>query len=440
VTETKTTERTEYRIPEQNLGRLRYDIERLNKRARRLSLPEIVVTVLREETEVKTDYAGGAKVEHKYAIVSVTGTTPVLAGWHFIAALKHIEGQVLIKVAAGASLPDKYLKASPDECDHCHLIRRRLAAFVIEHEDGRTAIVGRNCLADYIRTTSPDQLAAQAEFLTSLDFGGYEDEDEAREGGGARGYHRIAAEDLMAFALREIAAHGYISRKRSDPYAKPSVIATVDSISFTSGQPMLTDAERDAARAIIEWAQEWGEAADPSTEDYRYNVGVVSRMEYVEQRAWAIFVSIPSAKERAEEKAAAIAKAKAEDPSVWIGEPKKRAVYTLKMVKPVKIIESRDWGASYLYSFEDEKGNAIRYFASRPLGVDRGSEAETLSPENELLTGHTRPLRVGDVIKAKATVKAHEEWQGHKQTMITRVAVESLLTTTREARGQGNEA
>lgn len=455
--------KAEYRIPEGNLARLRFDVERLNKRARRLALPPIVVTVLR--TEVKIIETEGVREEFRYAITKIEGTTPVLAGWHFIAALKHVEGEVLIKVAEGATLPAPYLKASPDDCDHCHKIRRRLAAFVVQHEDGRTALVGRNCLADFIRTTSPETLAAQAEFLTSLDFGGYAEDEDGGDRPSGHGYYRVNAEDFMALALRMIAAEGFVSKAKANPPKTPSTVQRISEQIGGSTRIAVTEDERAKARDVIEWAKAWGEEADPSTEDYRYNVGVVAGMEYIEQRTWGIFASIPSAKGRAEEKAHAIEKTKAEHPTEWIGEIGKRQFMTLKLVREPKVIPS-DFGDSLLYTFEDEKGNVVKWFSSSGLRVPdgrtriervpvwdkkanvqkydcehKGDEAHNLFPWNDStkpeckwlfedrVVPFERGVQIGDTVKIKATVKAHEEWNGLKQTLVTRGALVALLTT-----------
>jgi hypothetical protein len=83
-----------------------------------------------------------------------------------------------------------------------------------------------------------------------------------------------------------------------------------------------------------------------------------------------------------------------------------REVFTLT-VRYVQAIESEQWGTSYLYKLTDAAGNGFKWFASR----EQWNDAEG------------REWQVGDTYTVKASVKAHDEYKGRKETSLSRVAL-----------------
>lgn len=75
-----------------------------------------------------------------------------------------------------------------------------------------------------------------------------------------------------------------------------------------------------------------------------------------------------------------------------------RKAASRKSKKEVKRNEDNDFGTTYLYKFADEAGNVFIWYASRPIELQ---ERMTL----------------------KATIKAHNERNGVKQTVLTRCKV-----------------
>lgn len=72
--------------------------------------------------------------------------------------------------------------------------------------------------------------------------------------------------------------------------------------------------------------------------------------------------------------------------------------YTISDEHPETVNVFDDFGTTYLYKFADEAGNVFIWYASRPIELQ---ERMTL----------------------KATIKAHNEWNGVKQTVLTRCKV-----------------
>lgn len=84
-----------------------------------------------------------------------------------------------------------------------------------------------------------------------------------------------------------------------------------------------------------------------------------------------------------------------EEPSEWIGEVGKRMTLTVSLVRVHSF--QNYYGISNVYNFKDEAGNEITWFSKVDLQKD-----------------------AGDVFKLAATVKDHSEYNGKKQTIITR--------------------
>ena len=89
----------------------------------------------------------------------------------------------------------------------------------------------------------------------------------------------------------------------------------------------------------------------------------------------------------------------AQGPGVHIGEEKQRLDLVVSVDGEPQALET-EWGASFLYRFEDEKGNSLVWF-----------------------TGSKQDMEPGKTYKIRATVKRHNKFRGRNQTQLTRVQV-----------------
>lgn len=95
--------------------------------------------------------------------------------------------------------------------------------------------------------------------------------------------------------------------------------------------------------------------------------------------------------------------------SKHVGVVKQRLREVPATVFGYRVFPGNGWGASHLYSFLTAEGDVLKWFASDALAqtLDIGMiEATNRAPV--IITG---------------TVKKHDEYQGVKQTMLTRCAV-----------------
>jgi len=407
-----------YRIPEANYQNLLKRIEKMNKRAAKLKMPALVLTEVGESfVECKRQSANDPDGEYDMRVgtkvvtflvriihVTLTGNCPRVNGWAMAATIQHEDGGNILRTVPGfeANLPVVYRTATT-ACDHCGTNRKRTDTYVLQSEAGAWKQVGRNCLADFLRTENASGLAEYAEMLACLDdeMSEYEEMGE----GGARGQRYISMAALLTQVACCIRADGWCSRGEARNSFNPKQ-ATVDSalICFDSkdwaklskkDQEKLTPTDDDRTRAAgaIEWAQAL--PADVAN-DYLWNIRVVSHREQISYREAGLAGSIISAYNRHLEQELA-KKYERDHPSEYFGTVGEREVFTLTVIG-TRDIES-DFGQSTLVMFRDANGNRAKWFCSGEC-----------------------PLPLDVPVIVKATVKSHEEYKSSKQTLLTRVA------------------
>lgn len=407
--------RTDFLIPEQNLARLDERVAVLNKRAAKLGVAPVVVERLERREERVYKWSDGRerrepeRADHRPArvrvlvAVCVTGETPKLAGWSFLATLDHAsEAGVVLRVVPGADVPESYREAKPD-CDHCQTRRVRRETFVLRHDDGAYRQVGRQCLADFLGGQDPAAIAAWCEVL-----GAFRADLEAAEhddwgGAGGRYLYLPAYLEIVAAVID---AEGWVSRRSARDFGGS---ATADramnwAIPPLGGwsevdeaeRPEVTDAHRDLVERALAWVRGLREAK-PALSDYEHNLVVVCAGEALAPKNSGIAASlIPAYKREVEREILRRRRAESRAASDFVGTVGKREVFTVEVTGVIE--HEGSWGVTRIHKMLDDAGNALVWFASREGGLEQG-----------------RRYRI------KATVKSHEDdpkWG--KQTVLTR--------------------
>lgn len=335
--------------------------------------------------------------------LTLTGATPKYAGWTFLAALTHVEDETVIRSFA-SEVPAMYRTRGP-ACDHCKADRRRGETYVVRHDDGRTMQVGSTCIADFLGIKDATKIAAAAEILaTACELAG-DDEGGGMGGGGA--YAVALVEDylpMVAWCVREL---GWISRTKARESVTP-VCATADqamTFLFSSrarelAKVELTQEDNDLAAAAAKWAEDLTDA-QVDGDDYKHNLRVVARAGYVKGKLAGIAASMIVAYQRALGIERRRAERAARPPSEYVGTPGGRV--TIDATLDFVTGKESDYGYTTICKFITAAGEVLTWFAS---GAD--------------------VLRRDDVGKryvVRATVKKHDEYNGSKQTVITRAVV-----------------
>ncbi len=401
-----------FEVPEYRTSEVAAKIAKLATKAVKLGVPAPEVTYGVPVEYTKTDEFTGYKHVERYIPVTVSLEPVKLAGWSLVAALDHIEGGVISRVAPGMALPTKYQTADPENCDHCGLKRERKTTYVLLHEDGRYAQVGSNCLADFLGI-DPAKLVASATFIRELMAMG---DDEGGFGGG-RGKVREMTVGFVALVARLIQKEGWTSRKVAHEDQTGRKVATSDSalhVLYTLGNSMASQRDRDEAREIytsvtdeqktfatdaVAWVRSQHDS--PDLNDYMRNLTVLTVGDSFDPKYAGLVASIAPAYAR---EVGRELERKASRNSVHVGVVKARQSFTLT-VTGVKTFDG-DYGVRSLVTFVDVAGNQLKWWTS----------------ETDLEPGKT--------YTGKATVKAHEEYKGVKQTLLTRATLTEVVSVS----------
>lgn len=381
-----------YRIHEANREGLEASLAKLARRASRLGVVEPIWNYSELITVNEKD-GMGFRQTYWYDL-TLTSEPVKLAGWTLVGTIDHTtEAGVVLRSAPCESIPSIYRDAT-NNCDHCNTNRRRIETFVVRNDEGQIKQVGRKCLRDFLGM-DPRKFANLASFILSLSEAINEAGD---EGSGSGNF--LSMVSYVGYAACAIRSYGWTSRaKARDTFperatADDALNLMLSKRNFKGSKdlPDVTPEDVATAEAAIKWAVELSE--NESLSDYEYNVNVVARSEALNFKNIGLAASIVFVYSRTIERENL--RKNAAETSEHFGDIKVRALYTLTL-NGVMAFDG-NYGPTFLHTFTDADGNVAKWFGSRELDAE-----------------------IGDTIIVKATVKAHDEYKGVKQTMLTRV-------------------
>lgn len=409
TTATETEVRTSFTIPAANIGVLEAKIAKLAARARRLGCPEPALvrtgTIERPATYPLDHPLCGLPIPgriERFVEVTVTGEAPSYNGWSLAAVIEmdHEEPETpnVVDVITGEA--DPAWRTLTERCDHCHVDnRRRNKLVVVDHEDGDRKVIGTTCLRDFLGHQSPENIAARAEWVADLVNLGDDDE---LYGSANHAELRYETETYLAWVARACTESGWVSRSAAyhgQDTATADVAAGLFAIKLglikvDRHNPMpedLTAAELAEATAALTWAQ-----AQEPTNDYLANLNAVALKASLGRKHLGVAASIiPGYRRAVEREITRKAEAQATAASTHVGTVGER----IELTGTVTFIREfpGDYGTRALVKILAD-GNLLTWWCS---------DASKAPEQGQTVTG-------------KATVKAHEDYQGTAQTLITR--------------------
>lgn len=399
---------TTYHVLSHRFEEVEKKVEKLNRRASKLGLAPFEVKVLGEEIIEEEDAYGKTGRVLVVKVVEIHGEAPVVAGHTFVARVEHTEAGNIISKAPGcqdAAVPNEIRDGAPI-CDHCKTNRRRNDTFVLrEDASGKFIRVGRNCLADFLRTADAADALRIWSFMQELVVMS-RDMDEPFDSFGSHCYD-LSLAHFVACAARSIETDGWVSRKQA---RDEDTQATANSAAWAAGRRPMdrysveawekaqpSDANRREATAAIEWAKTL-----EGSSDYEHNLKVVCSLPYVKTKNHGVAASVLVAYRRVREQEFARQQTENQATEAYFGAVDSRYVRKLTIGRVNSW--NNDFGVTVLYTMQDEDGNSFKWF----------SAGGCQHPE-----GH-RGLDVGDSFYFTFAVKSHGEYKGHKETTIAR--------------------
>ena len=397
-------------IHESNLERLEKKLTSIQNKCNKYQF-SFTYRQVGEEFRTITDEESGKEYTARYVVVEVEGEVKH-NGWEFIAVLDHHEtGNVIRAYKTDIEVPERYRTCGPT-CEHCNKIRSRKDTYIIHNvETDEFKQVGRNCLQEFTNGLDAEQVAA---FMQCF--------EEMEKGYGYYGSHYesyMELDEVLRYAFECVKHFGY--EKAYDDYGDPNPQSTRRRVSSYMNVHRLGwysykeieqieaemnevgfNADSEYAVNVTKEALAWI-AANEDTNQYISNLKVICSDDYIKAKDFGIAVSLPAAYNRYlankkyEEKKAA-QQSKEASTSEYQGEVGQRLIFVPTDVTCLTTIESY-YGTTWLYKITDENDNVYIWYASSPIKEDT------------------------EINKLAGTVKQHSEYDGVKQTVLTRCKV-----------------
>jgi len=414
-------------VPEINYSSLKEQIGRLQRRAKKLNSGTIEIHEIGFEDwpgfyrpsethggedivflSPGTEAAPPANVYRRYYRVAVVGDQPKLNGWQFAATIDAIRDEDnalvgnMLRVLPDFDVPAEYRKVEM-RCDHCGALRNWKNTFIVLHDDGTYKQVGRQCLKDFTGHKSPEAYASYAELLLSLgEICSSSEDDDWLGSGRPRGTERYNVKALLDQAASIIRTDGW----RPKSFEFNTTAGTLQSFVWSTGKErekleqlyQILDADKQTAQETVDWLVELTDREGLS--DYLHNLSLFGLAGVVEAKTFGFLASAIPAYLREKDRLQFAVREK--EVSNYVGAPKQRIELVLSL-KIKRYFESQ-FGTKTMCKFHDELGNVIVWWASSSIDLEDGTR-----------------------VKAKATIKNHEEYNGVKQTTVSRLAVGEIL-------------
>lgn len=399
------TETNTFLVPVANLAKVQAKIAKFSKIAAKLNLAPVSLVL----GPVTTQKLRGESFVRKFQEVTVSGQTPVLSDWKFVATLQHShDAGAVVRTVPGETLPVAYRDANSHNCDHCHVNRFRTDTFVVKNvKTGEFKQVGSACIKDFLGHGDIKAILSWLELILSPKdcFG-----DINSMGPREKRYYEISS--VLRHAACMIRLYGFTSKANATEQNESTGGRTQTNMynferkeTTTSGEklydiPTTEDAE------IAEKAMDWMKSVDSNGNEFLYNMTIIANDK--DGLAEPRDVGILAAGVHSYVKSVAREKAKAEANkdalNEYVGHPGDKVEGEVKVVFHTSFLGS--FGTTHMFTLLDKKGRNYTWFGS-------GSAIQTLSDLN----------KTGDYIAIKATIKKHQEYKGRKQTILTRLKI-----------------
>lgn len=339
-------------------------------------------------------------------ILTVTGLAPALpGGWELLGTVTEDEaaGPVVQlftdrgeEVAETRDMSGYQDRETWNNCDHCNRIRSRNRVFLLINNGGEITRVGSTCMSAFLGIKFDATGRGAIRMKKELD------EFEIREyvGGPADSLYRIT--DVLAISYAEIRDNGWTSREDAHYSRKP---ATVDEVKqLVTGRGLGAHVKRlaavdsvDAETVTALWDYARGMSARTMSA-YAAKVSTVAngRNGLVSFANIGILASSVLSKRRDDERQA---KERLVRDSAHVGEIGQRLEFPALTVMSTRTICGA-YGETQIVTFATPDGDVVKWFNSGRKSLDEGK-----------------------VYTVVGTVKAHGEFRGVKETVLTRCRV-----------------
>lgn len=409
-----------FEIPFPNFTKFQDKWDKLIRRANKLGIIPPTYTIIKEEPrsyKVKREHFNELKNQIEYIDEEVVmiyyliqihhSEVKVPGGWIFVASLEHTEEGTIIHNISGKDLPKQYRDCTAN-CDHCNVYRKRNDTFVVMDPENNYRQIGRNCLSEYFGLDGTNYANAAEIYYTASELA---EASESSSSCGSSGPFFDYLDKFLSNVAEVISLTGWVSRKMAKDREANSghPIPSTSDIAFSHMHPSLYQKKSDRlydipsskseelAKAAIEWCENLPDSEVDNSE-YLHNIRVIAHRGIIGSRQYGYAASIISGYQRSLiDQDYKIKQAQKRESSQYVGELKKRQEFTVTVEKVLQFDSA--YGVTYLHIMSDDIGNRLTWKST------------------------SKVLDIGNLMLIKATVKAHEEYHGIRQTVLTRCQV-----------------
>lgn len=322
-----------------------------------------------------------------------------LADWYPIAVIEHgksVDTETNVVIAINGydvnDIPESYWTA-PATCEHCHSNRRRKTTVLLQNANGDLIQIGSTCVKDFTGINAEDIIRAYADVTDiiekPLEFRSSDSHVESKY---------ALTKTYLAACIAEISKSGYEKDEKTKYKAWDRVKAHEE----------FTDAQYEKAQEILDFFVEMNPDDFGTNWSFYQNIKNAVASEYTKPSGFVAYAPIAyesAVKYIAEKNAAEAAKAGSE----WVGNVKERI--TLKLEHICTHGYDGYYGWSAIHIFKDVDGNTFVWSTNKMLCDVLGEEWRAQDKRMCEVTG---------------TIKAHDMYNGEKQTVLTRCKLKAL--------------
>lgn len=285
-------------------------------------------------------------------------------GWELVAHIDRTDVLIVESFASDVAARD-YADVDATRCDHCNIAHRRNHTYVVRNEE-KVLCVGGSCVKHY---TGHDVTKITAFVEAARDL-----ENEESYGPGAPQFYRT--DYVLALACH--------ASTDADSHADAVRVLIQDRYRPSASNITM-------ARDVAEWV-----ALQSDSNDYFFNLKNALDAGEVTWRHIGLVASAVRAYTGYKAREAT------SKPSVHVGTPKARLRARKVTCNRVMAFEGY-YGVTFLVLMNDEDGNSLVWRTSNPV-VD-----------------------AGETVLCDFTVKAHDDYKGRPQTVVTRLKVKEVI-------------
>lgn len=340
----------------------------------------------------------------KFVRIEAEGTAKV-NDWVFVASVNHTSnGNIIRTTNNSVEIPKRYYD-SDSYCEHCKTKRTRKDTYIVYNEKTKEfKQVGKSCLRDFTGGLSSEAIAGYYSFFDSLE--NYQNDTSFFSSRCIRYYPTF---DVLLYFAETIKHFGFVKTDNVDKW--PTAYRGLDYYSVDNNGFLFDVKERKSFRddmnrvnfnaeskenkELVKKAIEWLETQEDNN-TYIHNLKTIIKNEYMTSKnagfLASLFPTYYRAMEREEERN------NRRKNSKHIGEIGKKINFDVDNIKFITAWENMYNNYTYMYRITDTYGNICIW--KKTGGIDE----ETLNKSK----------------KCVATVKAHSEFNGVKQTELIR--------------------